>query len=258
VKQFVHDIILSLRKEFYSQTSYKSEFIFSLGSIFVSFFIAYFMTKVVSPEKFGRHGYLFFSIIGGLNFGLINTLLYRAAGSVINGRLSGTLMPSLFAYGSISRLILCTSFYPLISSIIAMEVQLILLFLFIPGLDFSLFPALAAVAAFPSLAGLSMMAVAFTLIFKKNIFTYIISLSGLILGGVSFPVEILHPLLRKAASLHPLTHLNTMVRAYLNGDSWLPSLYPLLLLSALYIISGYLLLKAAENHTKKRGELFNW
>ena len=253
-----HDILSTIRKDFFSQASYKTDFFLGFVSIFVSFFIAYFMTKIVSPEMFGDLGYLFFSIIGGINYALVNGVIFQGAGIITNGRNNGTLMPTLFAYGHTTRVVLCASFYPLLHGIVAMYMQFFLLKFFVPQMQLSFFPVAAVIIVFPSLIGISMISVALTLVFKKNLFTYVLSIVGFLLTGVSYPVSILHIYLQRLAMLLPLTHMNNLIRAYITQAPFIDSLYYLTGLSFLYIVLGYLLLIFAEEWTKKRGELFNW
>lgn len=254
----IHDILSTIRKDFFSQASYKTDFFFGFVSIFVSFFIAYFMTKIVSPEMFGDLGYLFFSIIGGINYAMVNSVIYQGAGTITSGRNNGTLMPTLLAYGHTTRVVVCASFYPLLHGLVAMYMQLFLLKFFVPQMHLSFFPAAAVIIVFPSLIGISMISVALTLIFKKNLFTYVLSIVGFLLTGVSYPVSILHIYLQRLAMLLPLTHMNNLIRAYLTQEPFIHSLYFLIGLSIIYVILGYILLVFAEEWTKKRGELFNW
>ncbi len=254
----INEIRRTIRKDFFNSASYKIDVFFSITAAFTSFFIAFFMAKIISKEQFGNYGYLFFSIVGGINYSISGRIISTASSIVISGRTSGLLLPALFAFKSIPKLIILNSFYPFFRGIIGMYLQFILLKLFIPELPLPFLPLLGLALAIPSFIGFSMISVSLTLLFKKNIFSYLLSVASFLLAGISFPVEVLHSSLIYLAKLLPLTHLNTFSRASFSNQIDLESLKYLIFLSILYPIIGVLLLSVSEKFVKKRGELFNW
>lgn len=215
------------RRDFQIQISYKLSFFFQFFGIFLSILTFYFISVMIgdssipSLEVYG--GDYFSFVLVGLGLELyIFTSINTFSDNIRIGQMMGTLEYMMVTPTEVYTIILSSSLWSFFYATIQVVV-LLLLGVFVFGLDFTYFNLLGAliilVLSIISLSSLGIISASFIMIFKQGdpinwVFT---SLSSLF-GGVFFPITVLPSYLQFFSYLLPITYaLNGMRKALLQG-----------------------------------------
>ncbi len=256
-----------LRRDFIEASSYKLNFVYTLGGIVFSSATFYFVGRLVpsgsvSLAPYGGD-YFAFAVIGAAFSGLLGIFQEGPAGMIRSAQVSGTLEALLVTQTSVPTILFGSTLYSFLFAAARTIVHLgVAVALF--GLKFGAVNALAVFAVFvlTSVCYLSIgiLSACFVLIFKVgNPVGWVFSSVSGFLGGMIFPVSVLPAWIRWISPFLPFTHsLEGLRRSLLASASFkevLPSIAALGAFSVVLLPAGLVLFRIALRKAKRDGTL---
>ncbi|MGH7775207.1 MAG: ABC transporter permease [Candidatus Binatia bacterium] len=230
-----------LKRDLLTDLSYKLSFVLQALDILLGVAAFYFLAQLLGERTPQGYASFPFILVGMAVNGYMTTALACFAQGIRGNQLMGTLKAVLATPISPRSLIFFSSLYPLLRATVDGGLYLL------GGIFFGLSLARVNLAAVLLLFLLSLLAFSsigiisatFTLVFKRGdpLLWLFGSLSWL-LGGVFYPLEVLPPLLQKAAQLLPITHALEGMRAALLGEAAVVELLPQIWVLAFFSVVG--------------------
>lgn len=263
-------IFAFIKRDFLIETSYRFAFFLNIFSIFFMtltfFFIARLFGEEASKYLTQYGGEYFPFVLIGLAFSTyLSTGLSGLSSSLRREQMMGTLEAVLLTPTRISTIIFSLSLFNFLMASVNIVIYLILgIFL---GISINLvhfFPVVVIlILTIISFSSLGIMSAGFIIIFKRgDPINWLFSTVSFLLGGVYYPISILPPALQKLARLLPITHSLEGIRIALLTDSplssLLPSIFALLIFSAVLLPSSILLFRYAIKRAKIDGSLVQY
>ena len=260
-------VLAMLRSSFLVASSYRLQFLFSLGALLITVVPLFFVTTALQPTMAsviaGQGSSFFaFTLLGVLCITLIVTAL-RAPTDVIGaGIATGTLelflaspTPTwLVLAGLVTYDVLQSLLRALLLAVSGAVLGMSIVWpSFVPGL-------LALVLTVAAYAGIGLFAAAMTVAFRTTgpFFSAVLSGSSL-LGGVYFPTTVIPSWVARLSDVIPLTYgLRALRRLWLDGASVAEVRGDLMMLTAmttLLCVGGALTLRLALRDARHRGTL---
>ena len=260
-----------LQRDFLAEWRSRFSVLFNLLNIGLTVAAYVFMARLVAPDTLARltptkEGYFSFVLVGMATNGAMITAFTGLSRSLQLQQPAGVLKPLLMSQTRPEAVLLLSSLYPLMRSLVDLGVYLLVGWVLggfslaranVPG------AAVIACLAIVAFGSLGLCAAAFTVLFKYgNPLMWVIGSSSWLLSGVLYPPALLPPPLRWAAGLLPLTHaLQGMRAALLAGASLWELLRPMALLtafSAIMVPLGVMLFNLGLQRARVRGTLAEW
>jgi ABC-2 type transport system permease protein len=261
---------LFFKRDLWEALSYKLNFLFSLFGILFSSATFYFISQLISGQsqalnKYGGN-YFSFVIIGLAFSGVLNIFQEGLPGIIRNAQLLGTLEALLITPTPISMILIGSSLYPLIYSILQSIVQIgLALVLF--GLELGQVNWVGAGLLFGltilTYMSIGVLSASFILVYKLgNPFSWAFGSLSALFGGVFFPVAVLPDWLRWISSWLPITYSLEGLRKSLLlslplGALW-PEIRALLIFSLFLVPLSLLVFRIALKKAKKDGTLTHY
>tara|TARA_B100000242_G_scaffold288527_1_gene256902 strand:+ start:415 stop:1221 length:807 start_codon:yes stop_codon:yes gene_type:complete len=255
-----------VRKDFLISYSYKIPFFISILFILLNIFVFFYFSKFVDGGNniyLETESYFSFVILGIAIADLSTTLLSKISLEIRNYQLIGVFENLVLSSSSPTTLFLCSYGYPLILSIFKFTLyMLISIELF--GANFMIFENLMILSlgiflTFISIAGIGMIAGAYTILFKQGnpiLQAYLLLSSSI--GGIFFPQNVLPNFLDGIANFLPIRHSLDIFRTIENQVVFAEvqeSFLWLGFLSTIYFFIGICSIKLSINYTKRNGSL---
>ena len=260
-------LLAFLRRDFIEASSYKLNFVYTLGGIVFSSATFYFVGRLVpgGSASLAPYGgdYFSFAVVGVAFSGLLGIFQEGPAGMIRSAQVAGTMEALLVTQTSVPQILFGSTLYSFLFAAVRTFIHLsVALLLFGLKLGTVSVPALLAVLVMTSICYLSIgiLSACFVLIFKVgNPVGWIFSSISGFLGGMIFPVSVLPPWIRWISPLLPFTHsLEGLRRSMLASASFgevLPSIAALGAFSAVLLPAGLLLFRIALRKAKRDGTL---
>ena len=209
--------------------SYRLNFIFQMGHIFVSAFMLFFLSKLVggaASDQLKAYGgdYFSFVLIGFAFADYLSMSLNNFAKNIRTAQLQGTLEALLVTPTSVATILLSSSLYDFLFSSLRVLLYLVVgVFIFGMNLQLNSFVSfiIVSVLTISSFAGIGFISAAFIIVFKQGSpIGLLVGILSSLLGGVLYPISVLPVWLKPVSHLLPITHgLEAMRRILLNGAS---------------------------------------
>lgn len=266
----IRKTIAFIKRDFYTNCSYRFSFFFDIIEILVTVLIFFFIARLFGKEvlnylKTLKTDYFSFVLIGLAFHGYLNAGLHTFAGVIRQGQINGTLETMLVTPTSLPTIVILSSLWSFIST--SIEVFFYLIAGFYLGIDFSQINILSCIIilfmTILSFSAFGIISASFILIFKRGdpVAAAMSGVSGL-LGGVYFPVAILPGWLQLFSYLLPITYsLKAMRLALLNNASvvsLLPEIGVLLLFIVITLPIGILFFHYAVKKSRIDGSLLQY
>ena len=216
-----------LKRDFWTQTSYRFAFIMNFLSIFLSvsvfFFISRLFSKSISPYLAAYGGnYFAFVIIGIALSGFMGTSLGVFASSISSAQSQGTLEAMLVMPTKLSEIVLFSSIWSFLFTALNTLVYLFFgVVVFGLNLGKANLPAavMILVLIISIFSGLGIISASFIMVLKRgDPISWIFGSASSIMGGTFFPISVLPDWLQKLSYLFPLFYaLRAMRLALLKG-----------------------------------------
>jgi ABC-2 type transport system permease protein len=218
-----------LKRDFLIAASYKTAFAADLISIALKVVTFYFVGAVFQPGVSGtlaayKNDYFAFLIIGIALTDFVHTSLDTFSLSVRESQTAGTLEVVLLSPIRLTEMVVYSSLWPYAFTFVRFVAYVMWGWLFF-GLDIAPqgIPAALVVLVLTILcfAPLGIISAAIIMVFKKGAwFQMAISASGVLLGGVAYPTDVLPRWASTIGYYLPLTHaVEAMRQSLLNGRS---------------------------------------
>ena len=257
-----------LKRDFLINSSYKTSFLFQLGTILFSVLTFFFISKL-----FGEHAskylanyggdYFPFVLIGIAFYGYLSTAMSSFTNSIQQEQFMGTLEAILLSPTKIRTVLISGSLWNFLFTSFNIFVYLLIgaLFFNFP-IDKINVPAtlIILILTIISFSSLGIISASFILILKRgDPVNWLFSGISRFLGGVYFPITILPLWVQKVSHLLPITYsLHGMRMAMLMGhsikDIW-QDIFALILFSAIFLPFSVFCFKFAIKKAKKSGSL---
>lgn len=260
-------LLAFLTRDFLTQSSYRTAFLFSFIGIFFRAFIFFFISQLIGPsatpylEAYGGDYFPF--VLLGLAFNsYFGVGLSTFAASIRQAQLTGTLEAMLMTPTPVAMIVIGSAVWSYLLTTVQVLVYLgIGLFL---GLDLSLanwLPAsLTLFVSIVTFASIGILAASLIMVIKRG--DPITSLAGslfALFGGIYYPIEILPDWLQPVSYLLPVTYaLDIMRRTLLQGASFASvwESFAILLLFCIGLLPvGLLSFRFAVNRARSEGTL---
>jgi len=260
-------LLAFLRRDFIEASSYKLNFVYTLGGIVFSSATFYFVGRLVpgGSASLAPYGgdYFSFAVVGVAFSGLLGIFQEGPAGMIRSAQVAGTLEALLVTQTSVPTILVGSSLYSFLfaalRTIIHLAVALVLFGLKLGTVNV---PAALAILVMTAVCYLSIgiLSACFVLVFKMgNPVGWIFSSVSGFLGGMIFPVSVLPSWIRWVSPLLPFTHsLEGLRRSLLTSASFgdvLPSIAALGAFSAVLLPAGLILFRFALRKAKRDGTL---
>jgi ABC-2 type transport system permease protein len=256
-----------IRRDWAVTRSYRTQGAFAMVGMVFQLTLFYFVSRFIDQDRFGDEagisgGYFSFVIVGMALLNIIRAALTSISRTLQTEQTTGSLEALLITPQSSALLIVASSTFSFMRSVINL-VLFLGLGMMVFGVRFnpnpwSLLTALVAlIAALAIFATLGMVVAAVTLVYKRaNAFQELITSSIALLGGVYFPVSVLPEPLRIIAELLPITWALATVRlALLNGVVDLQQLLILAVTAVLALPTGIWAMNLALRQARRDGSL---
>lgn len=253
--------------------SYKTQFIFSILSIFITLYFVFVFSALFDSgenqylQKYGGD-YFMFLIIGVITAELTVVFLNTMPNKVREFQMTGIFEELIMSGKNEIEIILSSITYPLIFQLF----RLICYFFAISIIpndvialnNISFISILSGALFFMALIGISLISTAFTIAFKSpSVINRIYLTLTSVLSGVAFPVELLPSFLMNLGSILPSTHFLELIRAdivntELNFASAMKSLFVLSISALSLTIIGVILINKSIKISKTNGTLLQY
>lgn len=248
--------------------SYKLQFVLSIISIFFSLVSFYFMVHFLGLTDFNPQladlggNYLSFLIIGSIYLGLTSVGQVSFASTLSEEQSLGTLEQLFISKTSIWHILLFSSIWNYLTTIVNMIIVLMIYgYFFQVRLHANLLSStVILVISSAAMMGIGMISAGFILRYKKGdpiSWAYGI-LTGL-LSGIYYPVEVLPGYLQTLSKILPSTYaIAALRRTTLTGATItevLPEIWILLLFALITVPIGLIFVRSSFNFARKQGSL---
>jgi len=256
-----------LWRDWVNARSYRISFLLQNAALLAPLVVMYFLKRTftgVEVPALAAYGsdYITFIFIGIIVTVYSYAALHAFSASLRGAQMTGTLEVLLLTRASLPEIILGWSLYPFARATAQLLIYLVAGFLVL-GLAVSNANMVGSLLVFglgvAVMAGLGVMAAAFTLVFKQgDPFTGLITAAAGLLSGSIFPASVLPGWLQPISQILPQTHfIEGMRLAMLQGSSLAelsPCLGPLLAMSAL-LPASLIVFDQAMRRAKVEGSL---
>lgn len=218
-----------VRRDFLIESSYKLDFLMTLGGSLLPLVFFYFISKLMAVDaaaKLSRYGGQFLPfVIVGLAFARYFQLMLRQfSESVRVAQMTGCLETMLSSQTNAIPIVVMSSFYSLLSGFVQMSLMLAAAIVAF-GVDLSQANIGAAIVVFlisvlPFIAFGVLSAAIIVVIKRGDPVTWLFSMAGALLGGAYFPLSVMPPWMQKIAAIIPITYsLDALRLTLLQGYS---------------------------------------
>jgi ABC-2 type transport system permease protein len=234
------------RRDFFTETSYRIAFLFSLTGIFFSVFTFFFVAKLVDPQAspyLAQYGGDYFSfVIIGLAFGGYFSLgLGGFSRALREAQTTGTLEAMMMTPTPVSIIVIGSALwnyaFTTLRVVIYILLGVVLLGLRLANANYlaGLVSLLLSIIAF---ASIGIIAASIIMIIKRGEpITALLGAAANLIGGVYYPIEILPEWLQFFSKIVPVTYaLRAMRLSLLTGATWAELLPDLLVLTGFTIV----------------------
>ena len=229
------------KRDLRTDITYKLSFALQGLDILMGIAAFYFLARILGKGTLRGYESFFFILVGLAVNGYMSTSLACFAHGIRGNHPLGTLKAVLATRTSPLAFILMSSLYPFVRA--ALDAGLYLLagvFLGLPlariNVPATLLLFFLSLLAFSSIGILS---ATFTLVFKRgDPLLWLFGSLSWVLGGVFYPLEVLPPFLRKAATLLPITHALDGMRAAVLGGASVVDVTPQIAVLGLFAVVG--------------------
>ncbi len=260
-----------LVRDFFTETSYRLSFLVSIGGIFFSAFIFFFLSELVgdsAQDALAAYGgdYFAFVLIGvafGSYFGVGLTGFARALRQAqTTGTLEAMLMTptpvSLIIVGSAVWSYLFTTFRVLVY----LSIGTLLLGVSLGGANYAA-AIVTLLLSILSFASIGIITAGVIMVIKRgDPITGLLGNLANLIGGVFYPIEILPGWLQAIAKLLPITYaLRAMRLSLIGGASWAelaPDLLALVIFCLLLFPLSLIIFRFAVNRARADGSLTHY
>lgn len=239
IARFLRKSWAFIRRDFQIESSYKLDFLMTLGGSLLPLVLFYFISKLVAVDaasQLSRYGGRFLPfVIVGLAFARYFQLMLRQfSESVRVAQMTGCLETMLSSQTNPIPIVVMSSFYSLISGFVQMALMLLAAVVAF-GVDLRQANVGAtlvvfAVSVLPFIAFGVLSAAIIVLIKRGDPVTWLFSMLGALLGGAYFPLSVMPPWMQKIAAIIPITYSLDALRLTLLRGYTLAQVRPQLLL----------------------------
>ncbi len=258
-----------IRRDWLIATSYRVNFILSLGTmiaaLFFMAFISEFVGDVAADMLKGYDGsYFAFLVLGVGVLSFLDTALTQASRRIREGQVLGTLEALLATRTGLPTILICLPLYAFLETSVRFVLYLVLgIAFFEMNVSSGNVPAalLLFAAAIVAFASLGLVVAGLTIAFKRaEPIANLISGVSLFLGGVYYPLDVLPGWLHTLAYLLPITPALAGLRLALLSDTagWsdiLPELLALLAYIAVMLPVGIAFFRWSLRRAMRDGTL---
>jgi ABC-2 type transport system permease protein len=260
-----------LRRDFYTEISYRLAFLMGIGGIFFRAFLFYFLAVFIgdaaAPLLPQYNGDYFAFVLIGIAFGsYFGTGLTGFANALRQAQTTGTLEAMLMTPTSVSLIIVGSAVwsyaYTTFRVLVYLLIGTLLLGLNLGNANYlaALFSLILSIIAFASIGIIT--ASVIMVIKRGDPITALFGNLANIIGGVFYPIEILPHWLQIIANLLPITYaLRAMRLSLLTGATWrelAPDLLALLIFCLILFPISLLLFRYAVNRARLDGSLTHY
>lgn len=264
-------VLAFLKRDLYTEASYRFSFILQLLGIFFSVGVYYFLSKLlgeaVSPylEAYGGD-YFSFVIIGIAFAGYFGVGLSSFSNSLRQAQITGTLEAMLTTPTSVSTIILSSSLWNYLLTTLKVFVFLAVGAVFL-GVDLGQGNYLAAililVLTIIAFSSMGVLAASFIMVLKRgDPITWAFGALSSLLGGVYYPIAVLPDWMQWLSKLLPITYaLEAMRLALLQGASFsilMPDILALGIFSVILLPVSLFAFRYAVRQAKVDGSLTHY
>lgn len=223
-------ILAFLKRDFYTETSYRLDFLLGIGGILLRCFLFYYLAQLVNtqlnPYLTAYNGDYFAFVLIGIAFGsYFGVGLTSFANALRQAQTTGTLEAMILTPTPLSWLIVGSAAWSYTYTTFRVVVYLLVGVLFL-GVDVSHANVPAALLALAlsiiTFASIGIITASLIMVIKRgDPLTSLFSNVANLIGGVFYPTDILPAWLRTLANLLPITYaLRALRLALLTGASW--------------------------------------
>jgi ABC-2 type transport system permease protein len=258
-------VIAFLRRDFLIWSSYRLALIWQLLALFALIAFVFFIGRTLENQTDlfqGETGTYVAFVLSGLAFtDVLAQSLNSLPQAIRENQKVGTLEPMLLTPVTIISLVLSSSLYKLLASVVRM-----LLLLGFGAIVLNMWheanlisALLVFIPAIVSYIGIGTLSAAFIVVVKQGdpvLMTY--GALTLLLSGMLFPIDVLPSWVQPIAALFPLTHALTGLRAALAGASPVEVVGHAALLGAMALVFlplGIVVFNKAVKYAKENGSL---
>lgn len=233
-------------RDFHTETSYRTAFLFSLTGIFFSAFTFFFVSKLIGEQAspfLDQYGGDYFSfVIIGLAFGgYFNLGLGGFARALREAQTTGTLEAMMMTPTPVSIIVIGSALWNYAFTTFRVFVYILLgvalLGLRLTGANY-LGGLVSLVLSIVAFASIGIIAASIIMIIKRGEpITTLLGATANLLGGVYYPIEILPDWLQVFSRVVPVTYaLRAMRLSLLTGASWAELMPDLIVLAGFTIV----------------------
>jgi len=257
-----------MKKDFYSETSYKLSFLLNFLGIFFSIFTFYFISKLIGQtthlDSYGGD-YFSFALIGIAFLGFMTLGINGFSQKIRNGQTTGTLEYLMSTPTKISTILVGSSLWSFAFK--SFHVLMYIIIGLLLGMNMSQPNILGAIIililTIICFSGVGILSAGFILLFKKgDPINWLFSSFSALVGGAFYPITIMPEWLQYISHVLPITYSLRAVRhALLQGYSFAalaPDIIVLLVFSIILMPLGIYVFKLALNKAKKDGSLVKY
>ncbi len=259
------------QRDFYTETSYRLAFLFSLTGLFFSVFTFFFVSQLVGPQAspyLDQYGgdYFAFVIIGLAFSGYFSLGLGGFSRALREAQTTGTLEAMMMTPTPVSIIVIGSALwnyaFTTFRVFIYISIGVLLLGLRLTGANYlgGLVSLILSIIAF---ASIGIIAASIIMIIKRGEpITALLGATANLLGGVYYPIEIMPEWLQIFSKFIPVTYaLRAMRLSLLSGASWAELAPDLLIMVGftvvLFPLSLFIFRKAVER-TRLDGTLAHY
>ncbi len=257
-----------LKRDFRIEVSYRLAFLLSIGGIFLSAAVFYFLGKIVNPQvvEESANDYFSFVIVGIAFSSFLRTGLSSFASALREEQMMGTLEAMLSTTTSSQVIVILSSLWRFVFTSLTAIFYLVIGALFF-GLSLGNANLVAAllllILTIISYSSLGILSACFIMVFKRgDPINWLVGNLSTLLGGVYYPVAVMPGYLQFLAKFLPITYsLRGLRGALLKGygvGQLGNDLLALLIISAILLPLSLFLFRLAVNHAKKTGSLIKY
>ena len=260
-----------MARDLIQEASYRLNFVFQFLGMLFTVFSFYFLSKLIGraavPHLAPYGGDYFAFALTGVAFTQFLTVSLSSFSQQIRmAQVLGTLEAMLVTRTGIAALVMLSSLFPFLFTLVRVMLLIAVgvLFFDVPlhlsGLPVAVVVLLLTVCAF---AGIGILGASFIMVFKRfEPVTWMVGGLSYLLGGVVYPVSVLPEWLRPLSQVLPITHALEAIRLTLiagrpTADA-LPSIFYLLVLTAITVPAGLLAFSHAVARARRDGTLTHY
>ena len=263
----------TFKKDLKIAMSYRTQFILSFSSIFISVFFMIIFARLIEFDNFEYlkkydGGYLVFLFFGVISAEITVLMLNTMPSKTREYQLTGVFEELITAKKNEFYIIFGTLLYPTFLQFLRIIIYMVIFLLFFEEAELikniSSLTAISVALFIISLLGISLISVAFTILYKSpsiinRVYLGLVS----ILSGVAFPIELLPSWTFFFSYLLPTTHFLEILRTDYSGrvvgfDYLCLNFALLFVLATVLMALGIFLFKKSLKIAKLNGSLLNY